>query len=392
MGYASLTRVATQSTTMPRTAYRVGSDWSSQALTPVKCKDEGQELQLLLEQNLDLLPGDQINEEDPRRWLLIRREMPVHDPGTGDARWSVDLFLVDQDAVPTLVECKRVLDTRARREVVGQMLDYAANGHFYWTREHLREYATQAAEKKGSTLDAALQALGIDNLEETDQFFDRIVNNLREGQMRLIFFLEESPYELRSIVDFLNRQTERTEILIVEARQFESDGIRIVVPSVFGYTEQARRIKKTVTVTTPGRQKWTEPMFFDAFAEAHGDERAQQMSRWHQAMQERGYQARLGTGTQRGSISYVLASTFRRSVVTVYTDGELTVNLHWLNDSADERLAQEKLFALIKDRTGLPINDQNEYAKFDLEQWWSAKDSLLNVLETLTSTSADQPS
>jgi hypothetical protein len=368
---------------MPQTAYRIDQDWTSQALTPVKCKDEGQELQLLLEQNLDLLPGDQINEEDPRRWLLIRREMPVHDPGTGDARWSVDLFLVDQDAVPTLVECKRVLDTRARREVVGQMLDYAANGHFYWTREHLREYAAQVAEKRGSTLDAALQTLGIDNLEETDQFFDRIVDNLREGQMRLIFFLEESPYELRSIVDFLNRQTERTEILIVEARQFESDGIRIVVPSVFGYTEQARRIKRTVTVTSPGRQKWTEAMFFDAFAEANRETRAQEMRVWHQAIQEKGYQARLGTGSQRGSISYLLVSTFRRSLITVYTDGELRVNLNWLNDSANGQPARSRLFKLITNQTTLPVSDESEDAKIDLERWWPAKDVLLKTLQII---------
>jgi hypothetical protein len=33
----------------------------------------------------------------------------------------------DQNAVPTLVEVKRSSDTRIRREVVGQMLDYAAN-------------------------------------------------------------------------------------------------------------------------------------------------------------------------------------------------------------------------------------------------------------------------
>jgi hypothetical protein len=41
--------------------------------------------------------------------------------------------------VPTLVEVKRRADTRIRREVVGQMLDYAANGVVYWPLEQLRE-------------------------------------------------------------------------------------------------------------------------------------------------------------------------------------------------------------------------------------------------------------
>jgi len=38
---------------------------------------------------------------------------------------------LDQDAIPTIVEVKRSTDTRIRREVVGQMLGYAANAVVY---------------------------------------------------------------------------------------------------------------------------------------------------------------------------------------------------------------------------------------------------------------------
>lgn len=44
----------------------------------------------------------------------------------------------DQDGVPTLVEVKRSTDTRIRREVVGQMLDHAANAIVYWPVETIR--------------------------------------------------------------------------------------------------------------------------------------------------------------------------------------------------------------------------------------------------------------
>ncbi len=88
-------------------------------------------LQTLLEKYPHLLAGEQIAER-PLRWLLIKREagVPAHEGGGG--RWSLDHLFVDQDAVPTLVEVKRSDDTRIRREVVGQMLDYAANGIVYW--------------------------------------------------------------------------------------------------------------------------------------------------------------------------------------------------------------------------------------------------------------------
>src|SRR6185312_796656 len=46
--------------------------------------------------------------------------------------WSLDHLFLDEEGVPMLVEVKRSTDTRIRREVVGQMLDYAANALSYW--------------------------------------------------------------------------------------------------------------------------------------------------------------------------------------------------------------------------------------------------------------------
>ena len=41
------------------------------------------ELQSLLEKHPDLLAGDQIDESNPRRWLLVSREMGVPDDDGG---------------------------------------------------------------------------------------------------------------------------------------------------------------------------------------------------------------------------------------------------------------------------------------------------------------------
>src|SRR6185437_8918062 len=64
--------------------------------------------------------------------LLVRREQSVPDGAYGAERWALDHLFLDGDAVPVLVEVKQASDTRARREVVAQMLDYAANGVAYW--------------------------------------------------------------------------------------------------------------------------------------------------------------------------------------------------------------------------------------------------------------------
>jgi hypothetical protein len=96
-------------------------------------------LQALIARFPNLLAGDQAASETQRRWLLLGREPGLPDSEDGAARWAVDHLFLDQEAVPTLVEVKRASDTRIRREVVGQLLDCAANAVVYWPIERLRE-------------------------------------------------------------------------------------------------------------------------------------------------------------------------------------------------------------------------------------------------------------
>ena len=242
------------------------SEGTPQKLAQVRCKDEDRELQTVLERNPNLLPGDQIDPDDPRRWLIVKREMPVPGPDTGTDRWSLDFLLVDQDAMPTLVECKRAGDPRARREVVAQMLDYAANGQEYWSKERLCAMASETARKQGRDLETALRELGpVDGATSPDSFFERFRSKLVEGEVRIIFFLEESSRDLRSIAAFLNGQMKCAEVLVVEARQFEHGGARIIVPVLIGYTDQIRKIKETVTISpVSDRPLWTKDKLIES--------------------------------------------------------------------------------------------------------------------------------
>jgi hypothetical protein len=107
-------------------------------------------LQRLLADYPNLLAGDQINPAEPRRWLLVSREMRVSGDEGAD-RGSLDHLFLDQEAVPTLVEVKRSENTQIRREVVGQMLDYAANGVAFWSVEDIRSASRRRAASGVST-------------------------------------------------------------------------------------------------------------------------------------------------------------------------------------------------------------------------------------------------
>src|SRR3712207_5102953 len=97
------------------------------ALTALRKADYDSEdvLQRLLEEFPELIAGV-ATAGASAKLLLVRREMPV--AAADSVGLSHDHLFLDQSGVPVLVEVKRASDTRARREVVAQMLDYAANG------------------------------------------------------------------------------------------------------------------------------------------------------------------------------------------------------------------------------------------------------------------------
>ncbi len=137
------------------------------------------DLQRLLAEHPALLAGEQMNSGTPRRWLLLGREsaMTCEDA----APWYVDHLFVDQEGVPTLVEVKRSSDARIRREVVGQMLDYAAAATERWSMEELRARFRQLPDA-----DARLaEFLGPDGDEEL--FWKTIETNLQARRIRMVF-------------------------------------------------------------------------------------------------------------------------------------------------------------------------------------------------------------
>jgi hypothetical protein len=162
-----------------------------------KTYDSEDLLQGLLAQYPNLLAGDQMDASQPRRWLLISRERGVPAEEGGGYRWSVDHLFLDQDAVPTIVEVKRSRDTRIRREVVGQILDYAANAVVYWPVETVRaEFEAQHEDPQQVITDFLV---GLDTNEE--EFWQKAKTNLQAGKVRLVFVADEIPTTLRGCAD-----------------------------------------------------------------------------------------------------------------------------------------------------------------------------------------------
>jgi hypothetical protein len=310
-------------------------------------------LQDMLATHPDLLPGDQISPEDPCRWLLVKRELGVPDSEEAGARWSLDHLFLDQHGTPTFVECKRAADTRARREVVAQMLDYAANGIEYWGIDVIRQAATETATADGTTLDSRLQADLL--VTSTADYWDAVEANLRERRVRLVFVADRVPKELRRLVEFLNEEMERVEVLAVEVRQYsreEDPDSKAIVPRVLGITERARE--------KPGQRRtrsWNEKQFFLALADSVAPSVAEATCELYRWMQSSADNLSYGSGVTKGSITYRFSNgSAMVSVFSIYTDGKLQLGFRNIRDnlSIDGVVAFHQEVTRIPSLAGVP--------------------------------------
>lgn len=238
-------------------------DEQNRAVQLYEAKYESEDLlQYLIEQYPDVLAGDQINPERPRKWIFISREMGVPGHEGGSDQWFLDHLFIDQDSIPTFVEVKRSTDTRIRREVVAQMLDYAANAAVYWPMSRLR----QAFEEHCDNPSAALYERLAIPIGEEDTFWEKVGTNLRLGKLRLLFVADEIPASLQRIIEFLNGQMTDTEVLGIEIKQYISDTKqRTLVPKLLGRTTASVQIKKGPSF------EWTEELFLEKVLNSSGE-------------------------------------------------------------------------------------------------------------------------
>jgi len=288
-------------------------------------------LQKLLAEYPHLLAGGQIDEERPRRWLLIGQEMGIPWEEGGGNQLSLDHLFLDQDGIPTLVEVKRSSDTRIRREVVGQMLEYAANAVTYWPVETLRARFEAKYETGDHDAIAALtEFLGDvgDEGPDVDEFWQQVRTNLQAGRIRMLFVADEIPFQLRRIVEFLNAQMSEAEVLAVEVKQYVGQGLQTLVPRVMGQTAHAQQTK---TAGKRETKQWNEELFFEALSQRATPVEVDVARRILEWGKERTSEIQWGSGKKDGSfIPILIHGSTRHQVICVWTFARLNLQFEYL--------------------------------------------------------------
>jgi hypothetical protein len=324
--------------------FNIGADG---AMTPLAETDYDSEkvLQSLLAKYPEVLAGHDEPGSVPTRWLLISQEYGVPGEDQGSDRFSLDHLFVDQEGIPTLVEVKRASDTRARREVVAQMLDYAANGIVYWPPEQIRAKWEAGCETQGKDPGAEIASFLAGPDSDPAQFWDLVSTNLKAGKVRMVFVADRIPPELKRIVEFLNEQMDPAEVIAIEVKQYIGLGIRTLVPTVVGRTAAAETRKGERAVPGPA---WTAESFFAALGEKQGPAAvgvARELLSWVEPLVTR---VAWGKGRKHPSLLPVLQLVHQGQPTYpkpffVYSYGSVEINFQYLQGYAPFSDAEKRI-------------------------------------------------
>jgi hypothetical protein len=297
-------------------------------------------LQRLLARYPDLLAGDQVNPSSPRRWLLISREVGVPGEDQGPARWSLDHLFVDQDGTPTLVEVKRSSNAQIRREVVGQLLDYAANGSVYWSIEQVLAAYQRQCERDGVEPETRMSEF-LEGEGDAEAFWQRVKTNLQAGKVRMVFVADVIPRELRRIIEFLNGQMDPAEVLGVEVRQYVGRDSKVLVPKVVGLTAKAETTK-----AVRASRAWDRESLLATLESNRNPVEAEAARRTLDWCEDRGLRLKWGTGPERGSCSPKLHRDGTvYNLMSIWTDGGIQIQFSSMGSRPFDALEQRRAFA-----------------------------------------------
>ena len=266
-----------------------------------------------------LLSGDDESVDGTDEWLFVAREIGIPSEANQPDRWSLDHLFLDREGVPTLVEVKRSEDTRIRREVVGQFLDYAANASVFWPMETIRDSFFETCKTQSLDQGQVLSDF-LGGNQDPETFWELVTTNLQAGRLRLVFLADQIPVELRRIIEFLNKQMDRTEVIGIEVKQYGGEGFRALTSRTVGRTSE------TIRRRNERGSPWDEERFFGRIVSDGGNRDeliARKLLDWSR---ESGLRILWGRGRLYGSFYAILDyDGIAHHLFSVWTDSHVEI-------------------------------------------------------------------
>jgi len=236
-------------------------------------------LQGLLHANPSLLPADLVDERVQEPLVPLGQEISTPSG-------YIDNLMISQNGYPVIVETKLWRNPEAKRKVVAQILDYAAQIR-RWDYAQLQEVWRKHTGNASGLWEYVRPA---DYDSEAD-WVDLVSENLRLGRMTLLIVGDGIRSEARQLAQAVGNNPDfQFRLGLVELRTYDlDDGRVLVIPSCIARTVEVERAvvrieqvgagRQTVSVETPvasvDSQRRTsildEQAFIDELRRASGD-------------------------------------------------------------------------------------------------------------------------
>lgn len=268
-------------------------DGQMRQVTPGRYVQET-DLQALLAGRPEILANAIDADQQELSMLLVAQELPIaFSDDEVSTTWSLDHLFIDNHGIPTLVEVKRSSDPRIRREVLGQLLEYAASFATDWPVERLREkLATDNRRSVGSdgvTVEEFVEAAEVfDGLED---FWSAVGDNLDAGRLRLMFVGDRLPSRLVRVIEYLNQQMSSTIVIGVEVTPYRVGGDDNPHDALVVTTKGV--LAETLVAKQSGERR-TRDEFDRVLADRQGDDVLRAFTEFSEKLEHLGYWTSIG--------------------------------------------------------------------------------------------------
>jgi hypothetical protein len=279
-----------------------------------------------------------------------------------------DLVLLWQSGHVVVVEVKLIDNPELRdRQVVAQLLEYAAVLSSCSESKLVQLFRGDPEHEAWPQLVGRLFPGAMD----PERLAKRLLDKFRSSRLHLVIACDEAPKGLKELVRGVVGQSALGEynFRVVEVMAYASDrGVEDVLfmPHTALSTEIIGRTSVTVSIAgqqgsadvtvqvtpleeqeaaarelrdgNPVKRVWTEESFFEdaqARTDAGTFNALREFVTWAKTS---GWELRMGSGKETGTISMIIPSISERSALAVYSDGLLMINLANLPDSIAARL------------------------------------------------------
>jgi len=298
----------------------------------------------------------------------------------------IDALGIDVAGQIYVIETK--LDRNSdKRHIIAQLLDYGAS---LWSKTSFDEFFNDVDSRVNKNFGMSFnqkirEFFETDDDDKISSIIDNMRGNLSDGIFKFVILMDKIEEKLKDLVLFIN-QSSNFKVHAVELEHYKFNDYELIIPKLFG-----AEVKKTTSVShvSGERKQWNEPSFFDDAKNKLNEEQYQAVQKLFEfSKTTSGNNIRWGTGSQNGSFGVIFDKISDRSLYSVFSNGLLSLNFHWLNRNEKEKKYRDQFKDKLSKISGITISSyytEGGFVKLPIEQWYGVREDFMNAVQDLIS-------